>query len=417
MTMRILALSSLYPPHYVGGYELCCRDVMERLAERGHPVSILTSTYGLKHPKVEGNVYRLLSYRDIVYSQQEHILPRAWRELKDNRLLKDLLLDLRPDIVAVWDTWGLLKTLLVTLQSMEQPLLYVIGSPWPIEYHQVPDRWFAFWAGVPSPPLRRWAKAALLGLVGPLLEGRVPLRFRALNLNSACFISQALKAQHLAAGLDCEEAPVVHWGIPLEQFRPRVAPAPGLKLKLLYAGRVVREKGVHTAIEALALLAEDYPHICLDVVGSQLDEEYLASLQKAVAEGGLSARVNFVGLLPRQAMPEVYAAHDLLLCPSLWEEPWGLTILEAMACGVPVVGTGRGGSGEIMVDGENSLLFPPGDSLALADRVRQLVEDGHLYHRIAESASQTVHERFDVERMVDRLEMLMGAQEPPMHTD
>jgi glycogen(starch) synthase len=406
--MRILALSSLYPPHHVGGYELCCRDVMERLEKRGHQVSILTSTYGLEHPQVEGNVYRLLDYRDIVYSQLEPILPRARRELKDNRLLKDLLLDLRPDIVTVWDTWGLLKTLLVTLQRSGWPLLYVIASPWPIEYHQVPDRWFAFWAGAPSHLLRRWAKAALLGLVGPVLERRVPLRFRTLNFDSACFISQALKAQHLAAGLDCEEAPVVYWGIPLEQYPRRVAPAPGLKLRLLYAGRVVREKGVHTAIEALALLAEDYQDIRLDVVGSQPDEAYLASLQEAVAEGGLSARVNFVSLVPRQAMPEVYAAHDILLCPYIWEEPLGLTILEAMACGLPVVGTGSGGSGEVLVDGENSLLFPPGDSAALADRVRRLVTDSQLYDKIAEKASRTVHERFDVERMVERLEALMA---------
>ena len=73
-------------------------------------------------------------------------------------------------------------------------------------------------------------------------------------------------------------------------------------------------------------------------------------------------------------MPRVYADHDVFVFPSIWEEPFSIGLLEAMACGQAVVGTTTGGSAEILVDGVNSLVFPPGDPRRLARQVKRLFD-------------------------------------------
>ncbi len=408
--MHILVLSNLYPPHYIGGCELGCQDVVERLRGRGYEISVLTSTYGLRGPTVEGDVYRVLNFQDTIRSQREPIWRRIRRELHDNRALKERLVGLKPDLVMVWDTWGLLKTLLITLKRTGLPVLYAISSPWPLEYHDPPDRWFTFWKSQPAGAWKRLVKAAWVKAAREPLSRHIPLQAEALDLRFAFFTSRALKEQHLAAGLPVQGAEVIHWGIPLERYPRREHPAPAEGARLLYAGRVVREKGVHTAIEAVSRLVsggKQWP-ITLDIVGNQLDGGYLESLKRMVMERGLEGCVRFVGCVSHEEMPGVYNAHNVLLFPSIWDEPFSLTILEAMACGLPVVGTATGGSGEVLVDGENSLIFPPGDSVALADSVQRLLGDGKLCGRIAAKAAEMVRRDFDIEGMVDRIEALLG---------
>ncbi|MGQ9627674.1 MAG: glycosyltransferase family 4 protein [Anaerolineae bacterium] len=417
--MRILALSSLYPPRYLGGYELGCRDVMERLRRRGYETGVLTSAYGLRGsscqvpgalevPDVkEGRVWRVLDFRTLSFSQKEPITSRAWRELRNHWALHRVLDAFRPDVAMLWDLAGLLKTLPLALQKAGLPVIYALSSSWLLEYADPPDRWLAFWAGRPKGFLRRWVKRAALEILKVPLGSRLPLWAEPLDLRFAFFTSQALKARHLEAGMPIAEARVIHWGIPLELFRPGERLFPLGEVKLLFAGRVVREKGVHTAIEALALLRGSGLEIRLDIAGPCPDEGYLAFLKELAAGLGLAGRVNFVGFQRREEMPEIYRSHDVLVFPSLWEEPFPLTLLEAMACSMPVVSTATGGGAEILIDGENSLTFPPGNVPALARSLKRLLSDRNLYASIATGALRTAR-RFDIERMVDEIEALLA---------
>ena len=79
----------------------------------------------------------------------------------------------------------------------------------------------------------------------------------------------------------------------------------------------------------------------------------------------------------------------------VWEEPWGLVPLEAMARGRPVIATGRGGSAEYLRDGENCLLFDPGDAGALAAAVERLAADGALRRKLVEGGRRTAPEHTD----------------------
>ena len=90
----------------------------------------------------------------------------------------------------------------------------------------------------------------------------------------------------------------------------------------------------------------------------------------------------FRGHARRAELLAAYAEADAVVFPVLWDEPWGLVPLEAMARGRPVAATGRGGSGEYLRDGENCLLFEAGDAAELAAAVRRLAGDAQLRERL-----------------------------------
>ena len=93
-------------------------------------------------------------------------------------------------------------------------------------------------------------------------------------------------------------------------------------------------------------------------------------------------RVTFEGIVPREALPTVYAVADALVFPVRWREPWGVVPLEAMGVGRPVVATGRGGSGEYLREGDNALLFDAEDPAALATQITRLADDEALRERL-----------------------------------
>jgi glycosyltransferase involved in cell wall biosynthesis len=116
----------------------------------------------------------------------------------------------------------------------------------------------------------------------------------------------------------------------------------------------------------------------------------------------------FLGRVPREELPAVYRAHDVLAFPSTWREPFGLTHLEAMASGLPVVSTLAGGQREFLVPGENCLAFETEDAAGLADALDRLRVDLSLGPRLAEAGMRLVRDRFTLARYVDDLERFVG---------
>lgn len=181
------------------------------------------------------------------------------------------------------------------------------------------------------------------------------------------FISEAVRARAPVDGA------VVHPGVDPLAFP--FSEAPPWRGRLAYVGRVDPTKGVDTARAAVALL----PDATLAVDGPGGDV-----------------------CTPVDRVEEAYAAADAILFPVEWPEPWGLVPLEAMSVGRPVIATGTGGSGEYLRDGENCLLFPPGDAEALAARVRRLAAEPGLRARLIAGGRETAA-RFTARAFEDRV--------------
>ena len=140
-----------------------------------------------------------------------------------------------------------------------------------------------------------------------------------------------------------------------------------------------------TAVESLSHLPDAAR---LTIVGGW-DEREEARLRALADSRAVAARVIFAGQLPAHEVRAAYDNADVVVFPVIWEEPWGLVPLEAMARGRPVVATGRGGSGEYLRDGENAVLFEAGDARALARAVRRLADDAGLRRRLRQSGLET----------------------------
>jgi glycosyltransferase involved in cell wall biosynthesis len=399
--LRILVISNLYPPLHLGGYELGCADIVDALRARRHEVTVLTSRYGVEAPCVEGNVHRLLWFQPALISNSRFRALR--RERDDQRALVQLVTVVKPEVIFAFSFYRISAALLLAAQRHCPPVTYAFSAEW-LEPGCGHDPWLGFWRGEAATPLKRFVKRVARRLLDPVVStGLVPL-----DIRHAYFTSGRLRELYLAKGLPVQDAEVIPWGVDLERFRPEVQPGEDSALRLLFAGRIAKEKGLHTAIEALTLLQNgpECPEVRLTVAGPTQEADYLAFLRRRIEACGLAPRVHFLGAIPREAMPQLYRSHDALLFPSIWEEPFSIGLLEAMASGLAVVGTTTGGSREVLREGVNALTFPPGDAPALAHQVRALC-DPALRQRLGREARRNVEERFSMDRMVDRVEAFL----------
>src|SRR5205807_1934001 len=144
------------------------------------------------------------------------------------------------------------------------------------------------------------------------------------------------------AHLDLPRTAVAHSGIHEDFLDP--APEADWQWRLLYVGRLDPRKGVDTAVAALARLPDG---AVLELIGGwdRAEEDRLRALAR---DAGVGDRVRFAGHLGRPDIIAAYGRADVVVFPVVWEEPWGLVPLEAMARGRPVVATGRGGSAEYL---------------------------------------------------------------------
>ena len=170
---------------------------------------------------------------------------------------------------------------------------------------------------------------------------------------------------------------------------------------LAVATRLEAEKGVQVALDALARLTPEFPDAHLLVAGAG---SYATDLQAQARRLGLAERVRFLGLVPHAALPDVLAAADIALFPSLCHEAFPLSVVEALAVGLPVVASAVGGVPMAVREGATGSLVPPGDVAALADALRPLLADPARRRALGALARQSAEQQFSVQAMVERTE-------------
>jgi glycosyltransferase involved in cell wall biosynthesis len=178
-------------------------------------------------------------------------------------------------------------------------------------------------------------------------------------------------------------------------------------VRLLYAGQIIPIKGVHTVIEAVRILVKEqgYSDLTFTIVGGSRDSEYLDSLKNTVTTRDLEKNIRFRGFIPHEKILSEYQNHDILVFPSIWDEPFGITLLEAMSCGLGVITTATGGSAEIVTaDETTALLFPREDAKACASQIRRFLENPRLLEKIRQSGRKRVEKKFTIDRTIELIE-------------
>jgi glycosyltransferase involved in cell wall biosynthesis len=168
---------------------------------------------------------------------------------------------------------------------------------------------------------------------------------------------------------------------------------------LLWVGRLAEDKGIFTALRAIKALPPGMD-VHLNIFGGG-NAPYVKQLKDFAESNCLPVTFKRASM---DEMPRVYREHDALIFTSEWAEPFALTPLEAMASGLPVIGTTTGGSRELFRDRDNSLTYTAGQPDELADRIVRLVSDPGMRARIAATGQAEVRGNYDEPNIVDQIE-------------
>jgi glycosyltransferase involved in cell wall biosynthesis len=220
-------------------------------------------------------------------------------------------------------------------------------------------------------------------------------RFRRLIVASAFMKEELLRNGFGPAQIE------IHAPVPRsteQSFRCTLGP----RNRIVYAGQIVRGKGVDILLESLARVTT--PFECV-ILGDGHHRPYCEELSHRL---GLADRVRFTGYIPAAEIGAYYASATLAVFSSVWPEPFGLSGLEALRHGLPVVAFDVGGVREWLDDGVNGLLAPWMDRAAFAAQVEKLLLDPALARRLGAQGRALAAGRFDFARYVDGLEHLFG---------
>jgi glycogen synthase len=407
--MRILFLTNFYPPHGLGGgEELSCRQVVEGLKQRGHTTLVLTSMHGTNNVPVEADgTYRSL-YLEVDLVPWRHSITfftkRKAREKHNLQCFERVLEQFEPDIVFIWGMYNLPRSLPVLAEARyPDKVVYRFATYWPTLSSPHEFYWRALG--------RKWYSRLLKQVLGHIALAMLARENQqsSLNFKHVICVSAATRNVLVEDGIPVANARVIHTGLDAKQYlngkHNRQVGRDNQNLNLLYAGRLVAEKGVDTAIKALEklVLGQDLRNIRLSVAGSD-STDYENSLRYQVTQAGLNDYVSFLGHVSAEEMPKLLQKFDVILVPSTWPEPFSRMVLEGMISGLVVVATPTGGTTEILTDGENGLLFAPGDAEDLAQKIASLAADPEFRHRLALAGQRTVVERFTMTKMMDEIE-------------
>lgn len=362
MKPRILHLSSLYPPHIVGGAERSVSMLAEAQAAEGWNVAAacLTPSEAVEEERHGVTVFRMPHGNDfwledwLAHSQRQ----REWAKFKQQanvaieRRFGAILDRFRPDIVHTHSLVDVSTRVWHAARRRGIPIVHTLRD-------------FDLLCAASSmyrdsgPCTHRHLKCRILTFTK---------QFDQRLVSTVTAVGEEVLARHLRYGFFRHVPPErrrVIWntaqveGIGSDYAKPPL----GGPITFGYLGRLSPEKGVDTLLQAARLLPPTGWRLL--IAGAALGP---IAPYEALADG---LPVDFIGF---QAPKALFDAIDVLVAPSLWAEPLGRTVLEAYQAHVPVIGARSGGIAEIIAD--DAWLVPPGDVAALAARMRQVLEDG-----------------------------------------
>lgn len=362
--MRVLYWNELFRTS-IGGGQVIDSVLLPALRARGHDLEVITSRGDAELPdedEWDGFPIHRFGFREVLASRD---VDRLAATLARVAAVKRAF---RPDLVHLnlSDVSGFFH--LRTERDRSRPTLLSV---------------------IVAPPVR---VATATSVLGRLLGGAAWVTA----------VSEAIRGDVVeACPATAGRSSVVHPG-----FDPPAATPPPLPAgtpSILCAGRLVRDKGVDVAVDALATVVETLPATRLTVVGDGPEREALAAQASGL---GLGDRVRFTGIVGPQAMPGLIGDCHVVAVPSRWREAFGLVALEAAQAGRPVVASAVGGLPEVVAAGVTGLLVARDDPAALAAALVELLSDRERAVRMGRAGRARAVERFSLDAHADAFDAL-----------
>ncbi len=380
--MRILMSSHGYPPT-ISGVTLVVQKIARAMVRRGHAVTLVTASEHGEPYEAEDQGVRLVRVRSLpnpFWSEGPNPIARRGR-------LEEVIAEVQPDIIHVHE--ATLMAILLTGLAREAAVPVLATC------YYVP-RFVARYLSFGDEPS---------SLVETLTWGYTIRLFNRFDL--VVFATVAHRGLFLEQGLEVPTR-IISNGLDIERYRlpdgrpddveTRLSLPP--RPRLLFVSRLARDKEIDILIQAMPIIRRQWPaHLLL--VGRGDDRSRLEDL---VAELGLQEAVHFLGFVAEEDMPPLYRSVDLFAIASTCEVQ-SLPTLQAVATGLPVVAANALALPELVRDGENGFLVPPGDPVALAEAALRILSDPALAARMGQR-SRALAEPHDERHTFDQYEAL-----------
>ncbi len=391
--MKILVLSDLYPPYYKGGHEIQLKIIADGLSKAGHNIYVLTSKYGIAVENVENGVYRLLNYYEWMnqgnrrYEQIRRAVLGRVNYLITDRIIRNL----RPDIVYAGLISGISVFPMKAIQKYNIPIVHHLGAYFFVEL--VKD------CLLERNSIKRLYRKIGFGF-GDINE---------FDFNHIITASQKVKDCYVEVGFKDNNLSVISLAsVPLDVVRKEEECGEKQHestIKLLYVGRISEEKGVHVAVKAVGHMVNCWGvrAVKLSIIGDG-DRNYIERLEALIDRQGVRNCVEFKNKMQWEEVLKVYSDYDILVFPSIWEEPFAGVLIEAMSQGLPVVGTNTGGTPELIRHGWNGLLVPPNDPIGMAEKIKEFLDDPGLVRKVSINGIRLIREKYTDKKIIDQVE-------------
>ena len=245
----------------------------------------------------------------------------------------------------------------------------------------------------------RWWPWARIVARRHLREQLHPFAFRRIEpakIPMVIFASAQWQREAIHAGLPAHKARTIYFGIPTPQPPPRSSQS---RNRLLWVGRLTREKGLHLLLRALPMIRQKLSDVTLTVIGDLGPVGYPRMIKELTNQYHLENLVTFLPPRKRADLQEVYAAHDVLIFHSIFAEPVALVVMEAFAAGLPVVASQACKESKLVRDRVTCLCYQPGNPESLRDAVVSILTRSELRQNLAARALRLIGEEYSLEKM------------------
>jgi glycosyltransferase involved in cell wall biosynthesis len=395
--MKVLYVNTLYPPDVGGGAEVVLAGIVQGFRDRGQDASVLTTHGGagvLREWVGNVPVYRL-GQKNIYW----HFPPRqrpAWARtvwhaidsynLPMARQAATLIDELGPDLIVGHNLAGLSVAVWGQAEKRGIPFVQVLH-----DYYTLCPKVTMFRQGRPC-----------TAPCGSCRAFRLPHARASRAVSAVIGVSQAVLDTHLRSGLFAQASiqAVVHNARSMALARQAAVERDASRpFTFGYIGGLTDIKGVRLLMQAFDRVAATASRPMQLLLAGRGKAEDVAELKRAHG----SASVHFLGHVDAA---DFYRRIDVCVVPSLWNEPLGMVVFEAIASGVPVIGSRRGGIPEMIRDGVNGLLFDPTEAGALEALLTRVVDSPSLLESLRDGGRASVRHFLEPQRMLDEYEAI-----------
>ncbi len=406
--MKILVISSNFPPDHLGGYELRIKDIVDGLADRKHEIRVLTTRKAhLQNDYKEEMPYA--TYRKLHNRFNTKFFPKeVLFDLIDTRSVDCHIRSFNPNVIYLGHIYLLSKTILPYLAERNIPIVLDEGGASLKGAWTEHGRWYRFTGEYGNEDhFVRILKPFVIKIVEWLSQGRIsskwhwPEHLRLIINNPTNFEKIKL------LGIPMNNAAILNSGIDLDTFTFQPRELLGKPLKILCPGRLEALKGLLDAIELVNNLCQTGIDARLTIVGPHTSESFDQKLKYQIQKFDIVEKVSFLGMIPRSELVRLYHDADICFFPTYHKMGFSRTPLEAMACGCVVISYGNEGSEEIIEHGNNGYLVSPNDYDEIIHIIKNLHFSAKEYREIVDTAREMIEQEFGIESYIDKVEAIL----------